>query len=97
MTCRFMDIKHREVVNIKDGTKYGCVSDVIVDTQKATVAAIVIYGRPRFWGLFGRDDDFVIQWDSIEMIGDDIILVNCKSPVQREKRKSFWSGFFMDS
>ena len=97
MVCRFMDIKRREVVNIKDGTKYGCVNDMIIDTKTASVTAIVIYGRPRFLGIFGRGDDFVIQWDEIHMIGDDIILVDCKSAVQRQKRKSIWNSFFTDS
>ena len=39
-------------------------------------------GRPgggpapcRFFGLFGRKDDFVIPWNCIRRIGSDIILV----------------------
>jgi YlmC/YmxH family sporulation protein len=96
MVCRFMSLKRREVVNIKDGTKYGCVNDIIVDTKTACVTAIVVYGRPRIFGLFGRGDDCVIRWDEIQMIGDDIILVDCKATVERHRRKSFWSSFFTD-
>lgn len=75
MNCRIDDLRRKEVINIKDGMRIGCVCDVEIDTTNAKIAAIVIYGRLRCFGLFGREDDIVIRWEDIQVIGDDTILV----------------------
>ncbi|MGN0474552.1 MAG: YlmC/YmxH family sporulation protein, partial [Acutalibacteraceae bacterium] len=61
MNCRIVDMRNKDVVNIKDGTRLGFVSDVEVDTTTATLVAIVIYGRPKCFGLLGREDDCIID------------------------------------
>ncbi|MCI1966220.1 MAG: YlmC/YmxH family sporulation protein [Oscillospiraceae bacterium] len=76
MTCRMFDMRRKEVINVKDGMRLGIVNDMEFDTANARVMAIVIYGRLRFFGLFGREDDIVIRWQDIQVIGDDTILVN---------------------
>ena len=78
MVCRIVDMRNKDVINIHDGTRLGCVSDVEVDTCTAKLTAIIIYGRPKLFGLFGHEDDCVICWEDIEVIGEDTILVNCK-------------------
>lgn len=75
MHCRIGDMRHKEVINIKDGARLGNVCDLEVDTENARVSALIIYGRLRFFGLLGRDDDVVIRWQDIHVIGDDTILV----------------------
>lgn len=77
MNCRIVDLRNKDVINIRDGTRLGYVGDVEVDTVTARLVAIVIYGRLRFFGLLGREDDCVIDWSSIEVIGEDTVLVNC--------------------
>jgi YlmC/YmxH family sporulation protein len=96
MLCKFMDLRRKEVVGIKDGTKYGSVSDFVIDTETSKITSFIVYGKPKFLGLFGREDDFVIKWDDINMIGGDIILVNCGRNVERKKRKGFFSDFFTE-
>lgn len=86
MTCRIVEIRHKEVINKQDGSRLGFVDDVEVDTKTAKIVAIVIYGRLKCFGLLGRHDDIVITWDSIELIGEDTILVNYKCPVRKNKR-----------
>lgn len=77
MICRMYDLRYKDVINIHDGRRLGCVCDVEIDTANACVLALVIYGRPRFFGLFGREEDIVIKWCNIKNIGDDIIIVDC--------------------
>ncbi len=86
MNCRIVDLRHKEVINSKDGTILGYVDDVEVDVITAKIIAIVIYGRLKCFGLFGRCDDIVIFWDSIELIGEDAILVNYKCGCNPRKR-----------
>ena len=87
MACRIAQLRHKEVINESDGALLGCVDDVEIDTKNACLVAIVIYGRPKFFGLFGRQNDTVIPWANIRLIGEDTILVNCRVTAQRRKRK----------
>ena len=93
VSCRIIDMRHKEVINIKNGTRLGCVCDVEIDTKTAKVIAIVIYGRLRCFGLFGRDDDIIIKWEDIQVIGDDTILVSYNDYFRHKKRSKF-SGLF---
>lgn len=88
--CKVTDLRHKEVINSKTGCRLGCVDDVEIDTVTAKLVSIVIYGRPRFFGLFGRCDDLVIRWDHISLIGEDTILVNhCPPPPPRHRKSRF--------
>lgn len=93
MTCRIIDMRHKEVICIKDGTRLGCVNDVEVDTTCGKIVAIVIYGRLRCFGVLGREDDIVIKWEDIQVIGDDTILV-CYTPCIRSKKHGRAFGSF---
>ena len=50
-------------------------------TSVSRRGAIVVYGPCRFFGLFGRGEEFYIPWECIQRIGDDIILID--KPFQR--------------
>lgn len=89
MLCRIQDLRHKEVVCVKDGSLLGPVCDVEFDADTANVLSIVVLGRPRFFGIMGRDDDLVIPWSEIEIIGEDTVLVNCSSLIARRKKRFF--------
>lgn len=89
MTCRLADLRNKDVINITTGVRLGYVSDVEVDTCTACLVALIIYGRPRICGLLGREDDCVICWKDIEVIGEDAILVNCTHKRESRKRSGF--------
>ena len=91
MHCRLTDLRKKEVINVKDGARLGTVCDAELDADSARLTAIVIYGRLRFLGLMGRDDDIVIRWPDIRIIGDDTILVN----YQEQYRPGENGGFFL--
>ena len=83
--CRIEDMQNKEVICIKDGTKLGCVCDVEIDTCSGKLVAIVVFGRSRCFGLLGREEDFIISWCDIEVIGEDTILVGCEPPKIRAR------------
>lgn len=76
MQFRFRDLRRKEVININDGSRLGPVADVDLRAPEGQAVAIVVYGPARFFGLFGRGEEFYIPWDSIQRIGDDIILID---------------------
>ena len=54
MIYRISDFKYKDVINIKDGNCLGAICDVEIESEKAEVIAVVVRGRFRFFGLFGR-------------------------------------------
>ena len=77
MIQRIAELKDRQVVCVQDGTILGYVGDVELDTADGRLSALVIFGRPKAMGILGREDDIVIPWENIEIIGDETILVKC--------------------
>ncbi|MBQ8752137.1 MAG: YlmC/YmxH family sporulation protein [Clostridia bacterium] len=80
MICRITELHNKEVINLDNGNRLGCVDDVEVDSCTARLCAIVIHGHPRLLGLGGHEPDIVIQWEDIAVIGDETILVHFKCP-----------------
>lgn len=88
MIIRAEELFSKDIINIKDGMRVGSVDDLEIDTIKAEVKSLVVFGRRRMFGLLGRDEDIVLKWDDINIIGEDVILVNLPfTPTGRKKRK----------
>lgn len=79
MNSRIDEMKNRQVVCTATGEVLGYVCDIEFDTVSGNLTAIIIYGRPKVFGLFGKEDDIVIPWSDIEVIGEETVLVrgNC--------------------
>ena len=77
MIQRIGDLKDRQVVCVRDGSILGFVGDIELDTESGKLSSIVIYGKSKGFGLFGREDDMVVPWENIEILGAETILVNC--------------------
>ena len=80
MNCRIAELRNKEVVCVKNGKVLGYISDIELDTQSGSLISLIIYGRPRFLGLFGKTEDIVIPWNDIEVIGPETVLVKSDSP-----------------
>ncbi len=93
MECGLTELRCKEVINLCDGCCIGCVDDLLIDTCEQKVIALVVFGRPRWFGLFGREDDIIINWDKIEKIGCDTILVKTDQCAEKPCRNWF-SAFF---
>ena len=73
MQCRMVELRYKEVINICDGCRLGFVGDVEVLLPEGRVTALIVPGPCRFFGLFGRGEEFYVPWECIKQIGDDII------------------------
>ena len=85
MSMRLTQLQCKEVISVCDGTRLGFITDVQVEVPGGEICAIVVPGPCRFFGLFGRSEDYVIPWGCIRRIGPDIVLVdvkpcNCRVP-----------------
>ena len=78
MSCKFTDLHCKEVICLCDGRRLGYISDAIIELPEGHLAAIVVPGSCRLFGLLGRRDDYVIPWRCIRRMGPDIVLVDIK-------------------
>ena len=86
MDTRVTSLRLKEVISIGDGSRFGYVGDVEVDLDSGRVKALIIPGRPRLFGLLGREADVLVPWESVCRFGEDTILVD-HLPVLPEKTK----------
>lgn len=92
MGTRVTDLRCKEVINVTDGMRLGYIADVEVRIPEGHVVALVVPGPCKFFGLFGRKDDYVIPWECIRRMGEDIVLVELepgKHRIPRPKPKWF--------
>jgi len=75
--ARMYDLRQKEVISTSDGTRYGFVSDLEIDTEEGKILSLIVPGPGRVLGVFGRDQEYRIPWDKINKIGEDIVLVDC--------------------
>ena len=90
MCCRIADMRNKQVVCIKNGCVLGYVYDVEFNTADGSLTAVIIPGKPRFLGIFGWEEDIVIPWSEIEVIGPETNLVTTDStPFEARSKKGF--------
>ena len=70
---RLSELQAKDIVNITDGKKLGRIIDVVVDGGK--MYNLVIEPKRFFLNLFKRGEEISIKWESIEKIGEDVILI----------------------
>ncbi len=87
MICQFAELRNKEVININTGIKLGYVDDIEINTENASIINMIVYGRPKFFGLFGHEDDLLISFDNIQLIGEDTILVSFQNSTICTKTK----------
>jgi YlmC/YmxH family sporulation protein len=75
MEDRFSSLRCREVINICDGRRLGCVCDLEMDAISGKICTLIIPECGSKWNFFGKERAFFVPWRCIRRIGDDIILV----------------------
>lgn len=92
MSVKFTQLQCKEVICVQDGSRLGFISDVVVEVPCGTVCAIVVPGPPRYLGLLGRGDDYLIPWACVCRIGPDVVLVDVKPEDCRAPRPKNGTG-----
>ncbi len=77
MGCCINDLRDKDVINISDGRKLGCVTDVEIDICNGRLVAIMVPGEQRGF-IFSKCEEIRIPWDRIVRIGNDAILVDLR-------------------
>lgn len=73
--AKVSDFRQKEVINIHDGKRLGFVYDIEINEQTGRLEAVMV-PNSKILGIFNKEKDYVIPWEKISKIGDDIILVD---------------------
>ena len=57
METRIAELRWKEVIGLRDGSRFGYVEDMEVDLESGQVRSLVVPGRRRLFGLLGREED----------------------------------------
>jgi len=76
MGAKFTDLHCKEVICVSDGRRLGYIADARIEIPEGKIVSIIVPGPCRFFGLWGRRDDYVIPWSCIRRMGPDIVLVD---------------------
>lgn len=96
MIARAGELYDKEVICIKDGTRLGGIGDIEINTATGSAESIIVYGKKRMFGLFGREEDLVIPWCCVEVFGEELVLVNYEPPHRHINRRSGVLSRFFD-
>lgn len=73
---RLSDLQNKTIINVKDGKNIGSIIDVNIDSE-GNIESLVIE-LPKRLLSFSKEDDYLVKWQEISKIGDDVILVDVK-------------------
>ncbi len=69
----------KDVISVNNASILGEIFDVEIDENSGKINSLIIRGKLRFFGLFGRKENTVIPWHCVSVIGEETILVNIES------------------
>lgn len=76
MISTYSKLKEKDVINICNGKRLGCISDLELDLTNGRIIKLIVPGGSRCFNLLGDKNKICIPWQCIEKIGDDAILVH---------------------
>ena len=86
------ELCRKDVIQVPLGANLGRVDDLRFDPRTAALEGLILLGRPRLFGLLGRQEDVFIPWQEIETVGADVLLVRTQLPSGAPKpRGGFWT------
>ena len=86
----FRELCSKEVVQLKDGACLGRVDDVELDADTARIGSLLLLGRPRLFGLLGRDETLTIPGPTSSGSVWSAILVRTDIPPRRPPTGDCW-------
>lgn len=75
---RLCELKQKEIINTCTCKSLGCPVDLEFDEKSGKITALIVPGPGKFCYLWGRDSEYIIPWNSVCQIGEDIILVEIR-------------------
>ena len=79
-------------MQLEQGVCLGRADDLAFDPATARLRSLILLGRPRLFGLLGREENLTIPWQEIETIGTDAVLVHTQLPSAAPSKPGLWQS-----
>lgn len=88
MYIKASELRNLDVINVIDGRHLGNVCDVDVDSETGELRFLILEPPGSRFRFFFRPDDLEIPWESVEIVGVDVILVSIE-PERTSKHRTW--------
>ncbi len=75
MFCSIQELRNKQIVSVETGSVIGYLNDIQIDTNNGRITNLIVFGKPKLFGFLGRENDMLIPWEQIEVIGEETVLV----------------------
>ena len=75
MIHMFSTLTDKEVINIEDGRRLGCICDLEIDVTCGRIVKLILPCNDKLFSFFGSKNNICIPFDDVVKIGGDTILV----------------------
>lgn len=86
-------ICQKDIISVVTGQNIGRADDIEFSQETAVVENLVVFGRPKLFGLLGRGQDIRIAWSDVITVGRDVILINSAEIKQTSKKGKLQVNF----
>ena len=84
---RLCDLKQKEVINICDGQRIGFITDLDFELCNGCITHVIVPGPCKVFGLFGREEEYIIPAECVKQIGADVVLIEANLELYLQKCK----------
>ena len=86
---RLCELRQKEIINTYTCKSLGCPVDFEFDCKTGKIQSMIVPIPGKFCCFWGKENEYIIPWNCIVQIGDDIILVELKEEHCCRKGHSF--------
>lgn len=72
---KLSELQIKEVIIIDNGKRLGHIYDLEIDPEVGKILSIILITKDQSSGFFSKGNEVFINWEQIETIGQDVILV----------------------
>ncbi|MEG1782530.1 MAG: YlmC/YmxH family sporulation protein [Oscillospiraceae bacterium] len=83
----------KDIISVITGQNIGRADDIEFDQETALLKNLVVFGRPKLFGLLGRGQDIKISWQEVVTVGRDVVLINTAEIKQSDKKGKLMVNF----
>lgn len=71
---RLSELQNKDIVDIETGKVIGDIVDIILE-YNGNLEGLIVEKKKFLVSLFSSKDEFIVKWDQVKKIGEDVILV----------------------
>lgn len=90
-TIRLSDLAGKQIVNLYDGIRLGAIYEpnLSFDAETGKLELLYLGGRNGFTGNWSEKNSLQIPWNSIQKIGQEVVIVDLGHSPMRCKKNLF--------